>query len=466
MAHLGVGAFHRCHQAEFTDDALEAEFGPWGVVGINLRPPALGDMLGAQDGLYSRALREENDATVRVIGCIRATIDAEATPEPALAALASPNIAIATLTVTEKGYCHRPADGRLDPSHPDIIHDLSGAAPRSLPGLLAAALHRRRQSDAGGITLISCDNIPANGEILAEVVTSFAAEKYPELAGWIAENVRFPSTMVDRIVPATSPADLAFARKACEMEDRAAVVGEPFRQWVIEDRFLGARPRWDLAGAEFVRDVEPYELIKMRLLNGAQSAMSYLGALVGLDYSFEDARDPLIASFVRRMLESETAPGLPKGTSLDIPAYIARCFQRLRNPAIRHRNHQIATDGSQKIVQRILNPIRDCLARDAGCDHLAAVVAAWMAYLLAAAPRFGARWTASDPWAEAVRKIADEAGTDLPELVRRIMALGAIFGTDLAANEDLAHSIGRHLEGFLLGDPRRHLSALPGAAAA
>jgi len=243
MGHIGVGAFHRCHQAEYTDDALEAEFGPWGVVGINIRGPRLAETLGAQDGLYVRTLRRGDESDLRVIGCIRQTIDAEREIEVALEALARPEISVVTLTVTEKGYCYRPATGRIDEANPDIAHDLSeGAPPRSLPGVLVAALERRKERGAGGLTLISCDNIPANGRILAAVVEEFAARRAPDLLGWLADNVRFPSTMVDRIAPATTGRDLARVAQACGLEDRATVVGEPFRQWAIEDDFYGDRP--------------------------------------------------------------------------------------------------------------------------------------------------------------------------------------------------------------------------------
>jgi len=465
MAHIGVGAFHRCHQGEYTDDALETEFGPWGVVGVNIRGPNLSQTLGAQAGLYTRALRKEDEVDLRIIGCIRRTIDAEGDIEPALDALSAPAIRVVTLTVTEKGYCHRPATGRLDESHPDVIHDLAaGVAPRSLPGVLVAALERRMRRGAGGVTLVSCDNIPANGRVLASVVKELAARRTPDLVGWLADHVRFPSTMVDRIVPATTKSDLAFVAQALGLEDRAAVVGEPFRQWTIEDSFLAGRPRWEAGGAEFVRDVTGHELIKMRVLNAAQSTLAYLGLLCGFDYTYEDVRDPVLFDFVRRMLETETAPCLPSGTGVDIKAYVAQTFARLHNKAIAHRNHQIATDGSQKIVQRLLNPIRDRMARGGSYDHLAAAVAAWMAYLCAASSRFGARWAPDDPWGERVRRIADETGPQSAILTARILALDAIFGADLGKNETFCSTIAGHLAAFLSGDPRPRLEALAARA--
>lgn len=428
MAHLGVGAFHRCHQAEFTDDMLERHFGPWGVVGINLRPPSLIDSLGPQDGLYTRTLRVGDAAELRVIGCIKEVIDAERDTEAAIAALARPTISVVTMTITEKGYCHIPSTGEIDWSHPDIVADLRGdAPPRSAPGLIAAALTRR----TAPITLISCDNIPANGKILETVVRAFASRSSPDLLPWIDRNVRFPSTMVDRIVPATMQQDLDFAASTVVFLDRGAVVGEPFRQWVIEDSFTGHRPPWDLAGAEFVADVHAHELIKMRLLNAAQSAFSYFGAIKGLEYTYQSARDPQMAGIVRRMLVEESSSTVPLVPGMEPGPYIEQVFERVSNPAIRHTNHQVATDGSQKIVQRLLNPIRDRIAAGQSYDTLTLAVAAWMAYLLAAAPAFGSRWTASDPWASRVAEIGEANAHDIDAIVAAIVGLTPIFGNDL-----------------------------------
>ena len=309
MAHLGVGAFHRCHQAVYTDDMLEARGGDWGIVGVNLRPPLLAGALGVQDGLYARRLRDDSGIDeCRIIGCIRQTIDAQDD---------------SALTITEKGYCHIPATGALDDKHPDIVHDLRRPdAPHSAPAILVAALERRRLAGAAGLTLLSCDNIPSNGLILSGIVRALAQARSPALARWIADHVAFPSSMVDRIVPATTDADIDAIGDILGLSDRACVVGEPFRQWTIEDRFIGIRPPWDLAGAEFVGDVSPYERVKMRVLNGAQTTLCYLGALAGLDYTFEDVRHPVLERFVRTMLEEETAPTLPEARGMEARAYI------------------------------------------------------------------------------------------------------------------------------------------------
>ena len=462
MAHLGVGAFHRCHQGEFTDDALEAQGGDWAVIGINLRAPRLADALGAQDGLYARRLRDGDGVDdVRIIGCLREVVDAQDESSLAIAALANPRIKIVTLTITEKGYCHVPATGALDEAHPDIVHDRAHPeAPRSAPGVILAALARRWRAGAAGVTLLSCDNIPANGAVLRGVVRALADSRPPGLARWIEEAVAFPSSMVDRIVPATTEADLDAIAARLGLTDAAGVVGEPFRQWTIEDHFAAGRPAWDAAGAQWVGDVMPYERIKMRVLNGAQSTLCTLGALAGLDYTFEDIRHPVLERFVRRMLEEETAPTLPVAPGMAAGPYIDLSLRRLRNPSIRHRNHQIATDGSQKIVQRLLNPLRERLAAGASFERLACAVAGFIAYAAAAAPRHGARWTPSDPFAATLREIAEGSAGDTDALARRALAIEAIFGADLAQAPAVVAAIARHCAGLLSDAPVAYLAGL------
>lgn len=458
MAHLGVGAFHRCHQAEFTDDALEQRLDRWGVVGINIRPPRLADSLGAQDGLYTRLLRDGDTVDARVIGCLKAVVDSEDSPEPALATLAAPGIDVVTMTVTEKGYCHQPATGEIDLAHPDIVHDLAHPErPRSVPGLVAAAIERRMRSHGWPISFVSCDNIPSNGAILGSVVRALAERRGGDLLRFIGHSVAFPETMVDRIVPATAPADIAYVAGHYRYRDAGVVVGEPFRQWVIEDRFAGRTPPWALSGATFVDDVMPFELIKMRVLNAAQTSFAYLGLLAGHEHTFNDMTDPLLTGFVRRMLTEETLPTLPPVPGIDPAAYLDQSFGRLENTAIRHRNHQIATDGSRKMVQRILNPIRDRLDAGGSADRLSLIVAAWMAYLVLAAPRFGARWTVEDPFAAEAAAIAERIGRDPASLVAAFLAHDAIFDPALAARPVFRTLVARHLDGLLSPDPVAYL---------
>ncbi|KAA3452418.1 mannitol dehydrogenase family protein [Mesorhizobium sp. SARCC-RB16n] len=454
MAHLGVGAFHRCHQAEYTDDLLALQFDRWGIVGINIRPPTLADTLGRQGGLYTRLTRENDHVEARVIGSIVKVVDSQDSPDPALAVLASPDIELVTMTVTEKGYCHIPSTGALDLGHPDIIHDLANPdAPRSVPGILTRALEQRRVTHGRKLTLLSCDNIPTNGVILENVVRAFAERRGDGLADWIAANAAFPSAMVDRIAPAVTQDDLDSVERWFGYRDTAVAVGEPFRQWVIEQKFAGRIPSWDLAGATFVDDVTPFEHLKMRVLNGAQTTLATLGVQAGLEHTFDAVADPLLSVFVRRMLVEETLPTLMPVPGIEPLAYVEQSLGRLKNTAIRHRNHQIATDGSQKIVQRLLNPIRDCLERGTSIGLLSVPVAGWMAYLILASARFGKRWPVSDPYAGRIAAIADETGRDAQALASAILAIDTIFDPGLAANEIFRAAVTSALGELLSDDP-------------
>jgi fructuronate reductase len=458
MAHIGVGAFHRCHQAEFIDDMLEARFGRWGVLGVNLTAPNLGDLLGPQDYLYSRTLRQDERAETRIIGALREVIDVEgkASADTAIAALGDPKISVATMTVTEKGYCLTPSTGALDLDNPALRADLEGGfPPRTLLGLLALALDRRRRTAEAPLTLISCDNVPSNGERLGAALLEFAALRSAELTRWIEDRVTFPCTMVDRIVPATTPEDVEEISAALGALDSAAVVGEPFRQWVIEDKFAGERPPLDLVGAQFVADSKPYEQIKMRVLNAAQSTLAHQGALVGHEFTYQAAADPTLAALTRRMLERETQTTLPKVAGMEAGTYIDQAMARIRNAAIRHRCHQIGADGSQKIVQRLIDPLRERLAAARPADLLTLSLASWIAYGLSGAHRFGARWTPSDPYAETIIAIGEQ-NSDWSGLARAVLAIAPIFGTDMARPQ-LIEPIARHLRGLLGGDARGYL---------
>ena len=465
MVHIGVGAFHRCHQCEYTDDMLEARSGRWGVTGINLKPPWQGGSLDAQDGLFTRTLRNGASTHTRVIGCLRRVIDVRSArqAEAAVAALAAPEVDTVTLTLTEKGYCQIPSTGALDLAHPDIIHDLSPAAtPRSALGLLTQAYETRRLTRAGPVTLLSCDNLAANGRLLMRVLMEFSGRRSPATRDWIESNVAFPCSMVDRIVPATNAPDLEAIAGALGVFDAGAVIGEPFRQWVIEDRFAGRRPPWDIAGAQFVPDVEPYELLKMRILNAAQSTLSHLGALCGHEFSWQAAADPVLGRIVRRMLIEESAATLPALAGKAMPAYIETTFQRIANTAIHHRCHQIGTDGSQKIRQRIIAPWREQLAAGRPARLLTLAVAGWIAYVAAGAKAFGSRWQPNDPLAEKMMLLAENSAGDASALARNSLCIEEIFGGDGPA-AGLPQAIGEHLAGLLSPVPGRYLAGVLGA---
>lgn len=453
IAHLGVGAFHRCHQAEFADDLLGLRPGPWGIVGINLRPPDLGPTLGAQSGLYTRLCRSGDAVEPRVVGSILRVVDAQQDPAPALDVLADPAIHVVTLTVTEKAYCHEPATGRLDEGLPEVAADLAGLdRPRSLPGVIARALEIRRERHGRPLTLVSCDNVPGNGAILERAVMAIA-DRRPGLARWIGANAAFPSTMVDRIAPATTAADIAEVEASFGYRDEAVAVGEPFRQWVIEDRFAGPVPPWDRAGAVFAADVTPFEHLKMRVLNGAQTALACLGALAGHVHTSDAIADPVLARFVERMLLRETLPTLAPVPGIEPAAYVAESLARLRNTAIRHRTHQIATDTSRKIVQRLLNPALERLRRGEDATHLALATAAWIAYALRGSETFGHAWQVDDPEAARIAGIAARLGRDPEALAGAILSLDGVFPPDLAARPAFRGAVAAALPELLSPDP-------------
>ena len=297
--------------------------------------------------------------------------------------MGDPKIRIVSLTVTEKGYCHDPATGRLNRAHPDIVHDLAHPdAPRSAPGFLVRALARRRAAGVAPFTVLCCDNLPDNGAMVRGVVLELAGLVDPALADWIAEEGAFPSTMVDRIVPATKPEDIKHVAELTGSLDLSPVLHEPFRQWVVEDRFVGdARPDLGVVGVQLVQEVRPFELMKLRMLNGTHSSLAYLGYLAGHETIAETIADPVFADLCRHLWRAEIIPTLAPPEGEDLDRYAAALLERYANPAIRHRTWQIAMDGSQKLPQRILGTLADNRAAGRPSPGLTLAVAAWMRYV-------------------------------------------------------------------------------------
>ncbi len=369
IVHLGVGAFHRAHQAVYVDDCLAAGERDWGIAGISLRSPDTRDALSPQDGLYTVVTRSGAGDELRVVGALGALLVAPEDPAAVLARLADPGVRIVTLTVTEKAYLRGPA-GDLDAGHPDIAWDVRNPErPRSALGFLAGALATRRKAGAMPFTVLCCDNLPANGATVRNLMLQFAEMKGGDFGRFIADDVAFPSTMVDRIVPATTDDDRARVSSALGVEDAWPVMTEPFMQWVVEDHFGAGRPRWDGFGVTMVRDVQPFEEMKLRLLNGAHSSIAYLGLLTGHETVSAAFSDPDIRGFVDR-LWAEAIPTLPKDAGLEPQSYTAALAERFANPALVHRTAQIAMDGSQKLPQRILSTARARLEAGAPAPHL------------------------------------------------------------------------------------------------
>jgi fructuronate reductase len=450
IVHLGVGAFHRAHQAVMTDAVL-ANDPSWGIVTASLRNPDTRDALTPQDALYAVATLAPEGEQLRVIGAITDVIVAPENPERLIAAMADPRIRIVSLTVTEKGYCHEPATGALNEGHPDIVHDLAHpATPRSAPGFLLAAIARRRQKGVPPFTVLCCDNLPSNGNTVHRVLARMAELMDPALGDHVRDHVACPSTMVDRIVPATTDADRARVTTALGVEDSWPVMAEPFIQWVIEDDFPQGRPRWETAGAEFVKDVAPFELMKLRLLNGAHSSLAYLGLAMGHEFVFQASADARLARFLEG-LWAEVRSSLPPPEGADLADYCRRLLQRFRNPAIRHRLAQIAMDGSQKLPQRLLGTARDNLAIGHPIRHIARAVAAFALHA-SGVDAAGKPVEVRDPLVAEMARALDGVRQEPKQALGRFLAITAIFGDDLPRNPEFTGAVAAELAAMLAGD--------------
>ncbi|WP_291295449.1 mannitol dehydrogenase family protein [Elioraea sp.] len=446
IVHLGLGAFHRGHQAVMTEAVLQDGAREWGIVAASLRSPATRDALAVQDRLYTVATREDDSEALAVIGSLCGLHVAPEDPAALLRAMADPRVRIVSLTVTEKGYCHDPASGELDEAHPDIRHDLATPqAPRSAPGLLVEALRLRRAAGVTPFTVLCCDNLPANGATVRRVAARLGALREPGLGAWIAGEVAFPCTMVDRIVPATTQEDRSRIAAALGCEDAWPVVGEAFSQWVIEDHFPTGRPGWEAGGATFAADVAPYELMKLRMLNAAHSALAYVGHLAGHETVADASNDPVFAAFLHG-LWAEIIPCVPAPPGVDLHAHAARLLARFRNRALRHRTWQIAMDGSQKLPPRLLETVRARLAAGQPIAHLALAVAGWVRYVSGTGDN-GAPIDVRDPLATPLRQALDAAGDEPSRQAAAALGFETIFGPDLARSPAfqaaVAHALGR-----------------------
>ncbi|MFN3677132.1 MAG: mannitol dehydrogenase family protein [Sphingomonas pseudosanguinis] len=419
IVHLGIGAFHRAHQAVFTDDAMAAGDRDWAITGVSLRSPQVRDAMVPQDGLYSVTTRggPSGDET-RIIGAVRDVIVAPENPSALAATLAAPTTRIVTLTVTEKGYLRGP-DGRLD------LH--AAHRGQTIYTILATAMRARRLSGTGGLTILSCDNLADNGRVLGELLQAYCERHAPEEAAWFARECACPSTMVDRIVPATQGSDYASAAERLGLRDEAAVVTEPFRQWVIEDRFATPRPGWHRVGAELVDDVRPYETAKLRMLNGAHSALAYLGLAAGHSYVHQAVADPALFPLIERLMRVEAARTIAAAPGQDIDAYADALLTRFRNTALPHRLAQIAMDGSQKIGQRWLESLTVNRARGQDCPATLTALAAWIIHVR------GDNGPVDDPMAGQLDAIWRAAGGH--GIAAALFGTGGLFASHWTASE-------------------------------
>lgn len=391
IVHFGIGAFHRAHQAWYTDRAMEGGNRDWGVLGVSLRSPSVADQLNPQDGLYTVTEKSADGDATRLIGAVKGVLVASQQGGAVVEALSAPATRIVSFTVTEKGYC-RSADGSLDP-------DLAG--PSSFYAYLSAALRRRKDAGLPGLTLLSCDNLADNGRQLEGLMAAYLDRHDPALRGWFEAECACPSTMVDRIVPATTQSDLDDLNARIGVDDRGAVMTEPFTQWVIEDRFAGERPRWEAVGAQLVGNVASYETAKLRMLNGAHSMLAYCGLRRGYQNVHEAVGDTDLRRMAHSLMLNEAAPTIAAGPDQDLTRYADELFARFANPALNHRLIQIAMDGSQKIPQRWLETLAANQGMGRDCPAILGAVACWIEHLR------GANGPVDDPRAEELRAALD-----------------------------------------------------------
>lgn len=463
IVHLGVGGFHRAHQAAYLDAVMQLGRGDaWGISGVGLLPgdEAMHAALDAQDGLYTLMTRAPSGAvSARVIGSLLEHHFAPADPSAVLDRLAAPGTRIVTLTITEGGYGIDPASGRFLSEDPAIAHDtVSGAAPRSVFGYLLAALRRRRESGIAPFAVVSCDNIESNGKVARTSLSAFARLADPSLAEMIESEVAFPSSMVDRITPVTTPADRAELEERFGIADRWPVVCEPFCQWVLEDNFPDGRPELEAVGVQMVQDVAPYEQMKLRLLNAGHQAIAYVGILAGYRYAHEAVTDPLIAAFLSGYLREEAQPSLAPVAGIDLDAYRASLLERFSNAALGDTLARLCAHSSDRIPRFVVPVIAENLAAGRPVRLGAAILASWARYGQGRGEN-GEELLIEDARRDEVMARARAQRDDPLAFVRD----ATLFG-DLVAHEAFCSAYRVALDAFSRLGARRGLAALVGGA--
>jgi mannitol 2-dehydrogenase len=443
--HIGVGGFHRAHQAVYLDDLLALDGTErWGECGIGVlkSDDRMRDALLSQDFLYTVVERSATVQSARVIGSLTGYLYAPEAPEAAIERMAAPDTRIVSLTITEGGYFIDEGTGEFVADHPGIQHDLlHPTEPSSSLGLIAAALDLRRQRALPPFTVMSCDNLQGNGHVIQKVLLAFTGLSNPALQQWIAANVVFPNSMVDRITPATIPADIAAVSQRFALDDAWPVVTEPFRQWVVEDTFCNGRPQWEKVGVQLVPDVAAYEIMKMRLLNGSHLAMAYLGALSDFPFVQDVMANPLFTSFIQSFME-EVTPVVPKIPGTSVTDYKQTLIERFSNPTINDQVTRICSEGSAKIPKWLLPSIQELLDRGAPIKLLSLVVASWILYLGRGVDESGHPLDIIDARAAELIRIAKTSLTD----PRPLLAIKSIFGERLPANQNFVHSVAEVLQ--------------------
>lgn len=442
---MGVGGFHRAHMAVYVDSILaRANMAGWSICGVGLLPAdlAMRDALASQDYLYTVLERGAAKSRARVVGAISGYLHAPSDPEAVLAKLADPSTHIVSMTITESGYFVNEATGGLDLHHPDIAADLlAPRAVKTIYGYLCTALERRRKAGLAPFTVMSCDNVQHNGDLTRRMVLAFAREQNAELAAWIDAHGAFPNSMVDRITPRTTDADRTDLKEHFGIDDAWPVVTEPFSQWVMEDRFSDGSPPWGEVGVQLVADVNPYEMMKLRLLNGSHSAMAYLGFLCGHLHVHEVIADPTFHRYIRGMMAQEVVPRLPEIPGIDLNAYCETLLVRFANPAIADQVARLCQDGSGKLPKFILPSAQIQITKRGPMRRLALCVAAWMRYLTGVDEQ-GIPYTVLDPMVGQLQPLAKQ-GLQNP---RAVLAVPGLFPPELRESEAFIQEVGEALK--------------------
>jgi mannitol 2-dehydrogenase len=448
IVHLGVGGFHRAHQARYLDELMsQGKALDWGICGVGVLPgdARMAEVMERQDCLYTLVEKHPDNAlTPRVIGSILEYLHVPAGPDVVIERMAHPDIRIVSLTVTEGGYNLDAVTGAFKADDPDVRHDLeSGELPRTIFGLVTEALRRRRDRGVPAFTVMSCDNIEGNGHSAQRVFTAYARLADPALAEWIEREVRFPNSMVDRITPGTTDADIAMVRDEFGIEDGWPVVCEPFTQWVLEDSFSAGRPPYQEVGVQVVEDVRPYELMKLRLLNAGHQAIAYFGYLAGYRMAHEASQDPRIAQFLLDYMDLEATPTLDPVPGIDLAAYKHDLVRRFSNPNVRDPLARLCTDSSDRIPKFLLPVIRLQLANGGPMERAAAIIASW-ARFAEAVDEAGAPITLNDRLADQLHERAMQGGTVFIDNTELFGDLGADerFVAAYRAALDSLHSVG------------------------
>lgn len=464
ILHLGCGNFHRAHQAIATQAAIQAEGDTglqWGITAVSMRRKTIAEKLARQNGLYTVLQRGPEKTKATVSAAIKEAIYA---PEDFLGLtkrIADPKIKLVTLTVTASGYLVEPSSGKLLAEHPEIVKDLNSLSkmtsrPLTTVGALAAGLSRVHQEGGAPPVILSCDNVASNGTTLRQAVIDFAALLDDRLSQWIAGNVRFPNTMVDRIVPETKPQDILDAQRLLGgVRDEAPVSAEPWFQWVIED-FEGARPKWEAAGARFVNNVEPYELAKLRMLNGTHMLLAYVGVLAGKKTISEAAKDKTIGEIALKFMLDEQSTGVPFSQEM-LTEYAGELMQRFKNPGITHLLQRIGRNGSQKMAFRVLEPMRENIIAGRSYKTALLLIASWIR-LLALHEENDLTIELTDPRAAMLSQLCRNTKDDYMEQARAFLDIEEIFGAPLPNHHQIAMEIGELIK-RLAQEPIQHVLA-------